>query len=94
MTGAQAKISVIIAAFDMARWPLLVRAVTSAQNQSPPPEVVVAVDNNLALFHRASTAFGGVTVVLNNRDRGASVTRNTGAAAATGDILALSLIHI
>ena len=88
MTAAQAKISVVIAAFDMARWPLLVRAVTSAQDQSPHPEVVVAVDNNEALFRRASAAFEGVTVVRNTRDRGASVTRNTGAAAATGDILA------
>ena len=88
MTEAHPTTSVIIAAFDMARWPLLERAVASAQDQSPPPEVVVAVDNNEALFHRASSAFEGVRVVLNTRGRGASVTRNTGAAAATGDILA------
>jgi glycosyltransferase involved in cell wall biosynthesis len=88
MTAAQAKVSVIIAAFDMARWPLLVRALTSARDQCPAPEVVVAIDNNQSLFDRASTEFAGVTVVLNRGDRGASATRNARAAAATGDILA------
>jgi len=82
------EVSVIIAAFDIARWSLLQRAVESACNQSIHPQVVVAIDNNQILFHRASEAFDGVEVVLNERNRGASATRNTGAAAASGRILA------
>ena len=82
------RVSVIIAAFDMARWSLLERAVRSALAQTPPPQVVVAIDNNEELFNRAASDLDGAKVVLNRRDRGASVTRNTGAAAADGDILA------
>ena len=69
------RVSVIIAAFDMARWSLLERAVNSALRQAPRPQVVVAIDNNEELYHRAAAAFEQVSVVLNRRERGASVTR-------------------
>lgn len=81
-------VSVVIAAFDMARWSLLERAVRSALQQLPQPQVVLAIDNNRELFERAGTALPEVKVVLNEGDRGASATRNVGAAAADGDILA------
>jgi len=82
------RVSVIVAAYDLGRWALLERALSSALAQSPRPQVVLAVDNNAELFARASEEFPGVEVVLNARGRGASTTRNTGAAAAGGDYLA------
>jgi GT2 family glycosyltransferase len=81
-------VSVIIAAFDIARWALLERAVMSAAAQSMKPQVVIAIDNNAELLTRATAEFQGVTVVLNTGDRGASATRNVGAAAASGRVLA------
>jgi glycosyltransferase involved in cell wall biosynthesis len=83
-----ARVSVVIAAFDLARWTLLERAVNSALGQASRPQVVIAIDNNEQLFDRAVSAFDRAKVVLNRRERGASVTRNTGAAAAEGEILA------
>jgi GT2 family glycosyltransferase len=51
-------------------------------------QVVLAVDNNQELFDLARERYPLVTTVLNEGERGASATRNTGARAATGQILA------
>ncbi|PPK95213.1 GT2 family glycosyltransferase [Kineococcus xinjiangensis] len=81
--------SVVIAAHDEGRWPLLERAVRSALEQDGVAvQLVVAIDNNRALLDRARAELAGATVVLNEGQRGASTTRNAGAAAATGEYLA------
>ncbi|KAA1425832.1 glycosyltransferase [Nocardioides antri] len=80
--------SVVIAAFDEGRMPLLARAVASAVTQAPDVEVVVAIDNDHRLHRIACRRFSHVRVVLNEGPRGASATRNAGARAATGEILA------
>lgn len=83
-----ASCSVVIAAFEERRLPLLARAIASALSQGADVEVVVAIDNDLRLYRRARRLFPRVRVVLNDGPRGASATRNAGARTATGDILA------
>ncbi len=80
--------SVVIAAYDLDRLSLLERAINSALAQGPDVEVVLAVDNNRDLFGVARKRYPRITVVLNERERGASATRNTGSRAARGQILA------
>lgn len=82
-------VSVVLAAFDAARWDLLVAAVRSVQAEpGTAAMVVLAVDNNEPLFFRARRELPGVTVVHNTGPRGASAARNAGAAVATGELLA------
>ncbi|MDQ4051211.1 MAG: glycosyltransferase [Actinomycetota bacterium] len=80
--------SVVIAAFDERRLPLLARAIASAVTQAPDVEVVVAIDNDPRLHRVVRRLFPDVRVVLNEGPRGASATRNAGARSATGDVLA------
>lgn len=81
-------VSVVIAAHTDDRWGDIGRAVQSVRMQNPKPlDVVLSVDHNPALAQRAREAFAGVTVVENLGPRGASMTRNTGVAVGTGDIV-------
>lgn len=88
MTTPTTGCSVVIAAYDERRLPLLERAVASAIAQGPDVEVVLAIDHDERLLATARDRFAGVRVVLNTRSRGASGTRNAGARAATGEFLA------
>jgi glucosyl-dolichyl phosphate glucuronosyltransferase len=82
-------ISVVIACYTEARWDGLTAAVRSVLDQSrPPEELVVAVDHEPALLRRVQAELPGVRAVLNTGARGASGTRNAGAAVAGGDVLA------
>jgi cellulose synthase/poly-beta-1,6-N-acetylglucosamine synthase-like glycosyltransferase len=75
--------SVIIAAHTEERWGTLMRAIESAQAQRPPAEqIIVAIDNNPALTERLRGLERPLAVVENRLARGASNTRNAGAAAA------------
>jgi GT2 family glycosyltransferase len=88
-TDETARISVVLAAFDMGRWELLRTAVESVQRENRADvQIVLAVDNNEALYARAARELPGVDVVHNTGERGASTTRNAGAAVATGQLLA------
>lgn len=85
------RVSVIICAYTLDRWPLLVAAVESALDQDPSPdEVVLVVDHNAELHGELLDRFGdrsSVTVVDNAALKGLSGARNTGVATASGEIL-------
>jgi GT2 family glycosyltransferase len=80
-------VSVIVCAYTLDRWDQLTEALRSAAGQLPPPrEVILVVDHNPALFARARAEFAGVQVLENAGVPGLSGGRNTGLAAATGEI--------
>ncbi|RZT18500.1 glycosyl transferase family 2 [Mycobacterium sp. BK558] len=77
-----------MAAHTEDRWDDIRRAIDSVLVQHPQPlEVILSVDHNTALANRARAEFTGVIVVENTGPRGASATRNTGVAHATGEIV-------
>jgi GT2 family glycosyltransferase len=72
-------VSVVIPCYTEKRWDQLVAAVGAARTQDlAPAEIVVVVDHNLDLFHRATRELAGVTVLTNQYQRGVSGNRNTG----------------
>ena len=80
---------VVIACHTEERFASLVRAIVSAQRQELRPlEVIVAVDHNDGLCARLRAEVEGIEVVDHQDDRGASGTRNAGAALATGELIA------
>jgi glycosyltransferase involved in cell wall biosynthesis len=84
-----ASTSVVIATHSIERCEALTAAVTSVLRQRQRPyEVVVAVDNNVDLFEWVSRQLTDVVPVHNQGARGASATRNAGARAAVGRVLA------
>jgi GT2 family glycosyltransferase len=83
-----ASTSVIIAAHTFERSEDLARSVASALDQRPRPQVVVAVDNNPDLYEWVCKQLPDVIAVDHRGARGASATRNSGARAADGSILA------
>lgn len=86
-----ADISVVICAYTEARWQELIAAVDSMQQQTlPPREIVVVIDHNPVLLARSREQFGSdrVVVVENRQAQGLSGARNSGIAAARGEIIA------
>ena len=82
-------VSVIICAYTEARWHDLVEAIASLRRQDyTPAQVIVVVDHNPLLLDRARAEFPGVTVIENTGPPGLSGARNSGLAAADGDIVA------
>ncbi|NNG38554.1 glycosyltransferase [Flexivirga sp. ID2601S] len=87
-------VSVVICAYTEKRWEDLRSAVNSALGQThPPTEVLLVIDHNPELLERAHHEFTSVPddyirVLPNQHRQGLSGARNTGVAAATGDILA------
>jgi GT2 family glycosyltransferase len=80
--------SVVICAYTEARWEQLCQAVSSVQAQRRPvDEIVVVIDHNDALLHRARVAFPAASVLPNASAQGLSGARNTGIDASTGDIV-------
>jgi GT2 family glycosyltransferase len=72
-------VSVVMACYTEARLPNINAALESLHQQSRrPTQLIVAVDNNKSLADRLRADHGGITVVLNNGNRGASSTRNRG----------------
>jgi glycosyltransferase involved in cell wall biosynthesis len=86
MAGA-ASASVVIASHTLERRNALADAVTSAWHERP-HEVVVAVDHNDDLHEWVRRELPEAVAVHNQGARGASATRNAGARAAVGDVLA------
>jgi GT2 family glycosyltransferase len=81
--------SVIVCAYTERRWADIVAAVGSLRAQTAPAaEVVLVADHNPALLDRAREALAGVRCVPNSGPRGLYGARNSGIAAATGDVLA------
>lgn len=80
--------SVVICAYTMDRWDDLQTAVASVKAQNHPArEILLVIDHNDELLHRAEREFGGVTVVANKGTRGLSGGRMTGAELATGTVI-------
>jgi GT2 family glycosyltransferase len=89
VTDIAPPISVIICAYSLERWNELVAAVESVEHQSTPAaEVIVVIDHNGDLLDRAEAELRRVTVLPNREAQGLSGARNTGIAAANGDVLA------
>lgn len=85
----QADISVVVCAYTETRWGELLAAVESLQRQTLLPcEIILVIDHNPALFERSRQHFSGVTVIENHEQRGLSGARNSGLAAARGEIVA------
>lgn len=81
-------ISVVICAWTMRRWLNIMDAIDSVLLQEPrPTEVILVVDSNHELYERAQEAFPGVLVLENTSARGEAGARNTGLAAASGEII-------
>ncbi|GGT18116.1 glycosyltransferase family 2 protein [Streptomyces chromofuscus] len=88
-------ISVVICVYTEDRWEDILAAVASVRAQSRPAlETLLVVDHNQALLDRLAREYkeceeGGVVRVLANAGpRGLSAGRNTGIAAAHGDVIA------
>ncbi|MFI8215018.1 glycosyltransferase [Streptomyces sp. NPDC085932] len=89
----RADISVVICAYTQERWADILAAVASVLAQSYPPlETLVVVDHNTALLTRLADRYRDidtrVRVLANAGPRGLSAGRNTGIAAARGEIVA------
>jgi GT2 family glycosyltransferase len=87
--GAEPTVSVVVCTYTHDRWSELCDALASLERQGrPPAEVIVVTDHNRSLFERVRAAWPLVTVIENGGPRGLSGARNTGVAAASGDIVA------
>jgi glycosyltransferase involved in cell wall biosynthesis len=82
------RFSVVICAYTEDRWSGLVAAVSSVKAQSVPAEIIVVIDHNQRLYEFAKAALHGSLVLANRGTRGLSGARNTGWAAASGDVVA------
>jgi GT2 family glycosyltransferase len=83
------QVAVVIPCHTHRQWPELVAAVAAVRTQSVrAAEIVVVVDHNLSLYERARAGLAGVTVLPNERQPGASGTRNTGALHTTTPLIA------
>ncbi len=82
-------VSVVICVYTEERWEDLTAAIRSVQQQSLAPlEVVVVVDHNSALLRRIQAEVPGVVTVENGEKQGLAGARNSGIAAARGDLIA------
>lgn len=87
--GTRLSLTVVVCAYTMARWPDLTAAVRSLREQERPvDEIVLVIDHCPELAVRSRAAFPDVRVLENADARGLSGARNTGVAAATGDVVA------
>lgn len=81
--------SVVICAYSRDRWSDLREAITSVQRQTVVPhEVIVVIDHNDDLLALVCQSFPNILAIPNQGTRGLSGARNTGVAAASGDIVA------
>jgi glycosyltransferase involved in cell wall biosynthesis len=89
MNGDAPATSVVVSTYDEKRWQDLVACVDSLQHQSlPPAETIVVVDHNPSLLERTQAEFPKANVIPNRRERGLAGARNTGIAAASGEVIA------
>ncbi|MEW2546395.1 glycosyltransferase family 2 protein [Streptomyces sp. NPDC047002] len=92
MSGRVRAYTVVICVYTEERWTGILAAVDSARGQSLAPlETLVVVDHDEALRARLAAVFAaaeGVRVLANAGPRGLSSGRNTGVAAARGEIVA------
>ncbi len=89
MTQNISSVSVIICAYTEDRLDELINAVQSVHQQSfPPSEIILVIDHNPLLKEKIQGKIAGVQLIENRGERGLSGARNSGIAAATGQIIA------
>jgi glycosyltransferase involved in cell wall biosynthesis len=89
MTSDALTISVVICTCSEARWEYLIKAVDSVQSQTVLPlDIIVVVDHNPGLATCARAQLAGAVVVEKHEPRGLSGARNSGIAAARGEVIA------
>ena len=89
MNSVSYDVSIVICAYTEKRWNEIVAAVTSVQHQTlPAKDIIVVIDHNPALLKRVQEDLPGITVLENRGNKGLSGARNTGWAAAQGEIVA------
>ncbi|WP_018331085.1 glycosyltransferase family 2 protein [Actinomycetospora chiangmaiensis] len=86
------RVSAVVCAYTEDRWTDVVASVASLEaGTRQPDEVVLVIDHNPALAHRATEQWGGsglVRVLPNEHAQGLSGARNTGLQHVTGDVVA------
>ena len=88
-TQTTPSVSVVVCAYTLDRWVDLATAVNSLQGQTLlPSEIIVVSDHNPPLYRRACESWPNLLVLENAEAQGLSGARNTGVAAACGDIIA------
>ena len=82
--------SVVICAYSDERWDDLLAAIASVREQHLRPEqIIVVIDHNPGLLDRLQqVGEPGITLIPNSQQRGLSGARNSGIAAARGDVIA------
>ncbi len=86
---ADPSLTVVVCAYTLDRWEDLCAAIGSLRAQDhPADEILLVVDHCPELAERAAGAHPDVRVVTNREARGLSGARNTGLAAAHGDVIA------
>jgi glucosyl-dolichyl phosphate glucuronosyltransferase len=89
MQSTASATSVVVSTYDEKRWDDLVACLDSlARQRRQPLERIVVVDHNPALLEMAKREFPTAKVVANDGSRGLAGARNTGVAAARGEIVA------
>jgi GT2 family glycosyltransferase len=89
VTNVTVPVSVVVCTYSKQRWDDLTAALDSLQTGSATPlEIVVVVDHNPALEERIRSACPQVRMIPNQGSRGLSAARNSGVAAAEGEIVA------
>ncbi len=81
-------VSVVICAYTEVRWQQLQLAVSSVEHQTDGIEVILVVDHNDVLLHRARRTWPKHTVIPNTSRKGLSGARNTGIDVARGELVA------
>ncbi|MFJ1702662.1 glycosyltransferase family 2 protein [Kitasatospora sp. NPDC088346] len=82
-------LSVVICAYTLDRWDDICAAVASVRDQRVRPgELLLVIDHCPELERRATAQLRDARVIPNSRTRGLSGARNTGVAAATGEVIA------
>ena len=89
MNTPKLTISVVLCAYTEERWEDLEAAMNSLQHQTlPPEEILLVIDHHAGLYAHARERFPFIRVIENREKRGLSGARNTGIAAAQGEVIA------
>ena len=89
MPSTPPTISVVICAYTRDRLEVLSEAVDSLRAQTlPPHEIVLVIDHAPELLDAVREFWGDLKIVANRERRGLSGARNTGVAAASGEVVA------
>jgi GT2 family glycosyltransferase len=87
-SSSDLSVTVVITCYTQDRWSTLVQGIEAVRGQTHPCEVVVVVDHAPDLLKRLHREGGaGLRILPNVQPRGASGGRNTGAAAATSELV-------